>query len=1346
MLKRLVIFAAVFLFAVWMVVHWDRVSGDADAVIRFSLGCLFALLIILRRKDPEKVRIWIPDMVFPVALVAGTISALVGIVFRIHMIEWAGVLVLLVACCLWVVPKHYRSDIVLAFLVLFWIHPLPGQVFGWLQGWMQRLSVRGSEILLHTMNVRVWGDGIVLRTGYQNFLVPEACSGMRTSVTVFLCALGVGLLLKLKWYETIFFVVLGLLQVLLLNITRISFMVIWAPRMPPEWADEFLHDTLGIFLMIGIALVQFEAGFWCWWSRRRAYIREAIERNEIEPKERASIIPHPLRQLMFWGTVMAGVGLIGFGSFVVLYKMRVSHRKAMIYDVAEELLETDVVSAERAVREMRQWFPDDRDLLGLHANAKVLLGRFSDALAIVAQITDQGHELRLEEVVLKSWALSRDGRLREARARIDALGPRHERIPGVAMLKAEFAAMDDAPAEVSRYIVFASVSRALLPRVRALYPYLAAHEQWGAIVASDHDAPYGEIHEALIALHANQQMDHLSGLVRVMRQTLAAWPDDYRLLGSLFEIAMRRQSAEWNKHFENNLRANLDFLDADALAMVAGYCWRLERPDLAWLAYLHLERVSPYDPELLVAPVQHASEWTRFRRQALAIPVDADALTIDVRPLLDFMQHLPIFSDVRNRIPQYDIAAEGLSPGVYRRNLERSLAELSRLKEVGELGLRLARLYAVVLARLGHYDEAHAWLDQMLVDYPEIKAEILIQHAVFFSDQQRWVESYENLRAYHAVVTTPRLSAYLLEASALMNMNMAVAAMDRLAAAERRFPGAERLDLAASAIWDVFGFKYQALHILRRTTAGSRSPAAVDLLEQTHRNESAERLRLFLGFPQRLERAETPFWLPPADLAVTPRWPAPPDDHEIQAELRSLRQRRAAAQQSPFVSGLLDLQIAWYANLAAGEGVVGESAYADEAKRWASVGRTSTEQAAALYQLAMYAARQKERDLALIALANGGELLPRNPAIWRSRLALAGRENPDLVDAALTACPNDPEIFLAALVSRLDRLEGSAAREMIEALLSHAITPEDRFAVETLVRAGNYLLSQGWRDVVVPLARVVERRADDLVAAHVFVILCAMTNHDGDWAIRATLRAIPLAVDKVPFYRVLAELKIARREFDSDLLGSLEYLHKRQPEDSRWSEVLGSLYFERGDLRRALSIFGSLVDMDIRGVQVQTLLLAAETARLENRIDQAVRILESAHALQPEQPQILNNLVYMLAKRRETLGRAYELLPRLLELGGDFFAVLDTAAVVAMRVGDLEQAEKWMEQALALVDRNAYGVYEMQLNLAELQIRQGRISEARNILLSLRQDASRPDYVDQRARRMLRDLDVGGQR
>jgi thioredoxin-like negative regulator of GroEL len=127
--------------------------------------------------------------------------------------------------------------------------------------------------------------------------------------------------------------------------------------------------------------------------------------------------------------------------------------------------------------------------------------------------------------------------------------------------------------------------------------------------------------------------------------------------------------------------------------------------------------------------------------------------------------------------------------------------------------------------------------------------------------------------------------------------------------------------------------------------------------------------------------------------------------------------------------------------------------------------------------------------------------------------------------------------------------------------------------------------------------------------------------------------------------------------------------------------------------------------------------------------------------LWPEDAVVLNNLVYLLAQRRETLSRARTLLPLLLREGELPFSYYDTAAMVLMRSGELEQAEKWLEQAMLAVDMEMHGAHEVLLNRVELMIRQGRLDHARAALQGIRQDAARPDHVDRRAMLLLRDLD-----
>lgn len=1339
--KRVVLLAAMALFAVWLAVNWDRVTGDEDALIRFTLGVLFATLIILRRKSPDVPRLRIPDLLFPLSLAAGTLAALGGIIFRVHMLEWAGVLMMLFASVFWVSPVRFRPDLLLGFFMLFWVHPLPGTIFGWLQGMMQRLSVIGSEIILHVFNVRVWGDETVLRTGYQNFLVPDACSGMRTSVTVFLCVLGVGMLLRLRWWETFSLVVIGLLQVLTMNIARISYMVLWAPRMPPEWAKNFLHDTLGILLLGAIVLVQLEAAWWRWWSRRRVFIREGIRNKELEGPDKASIIPHPLRRLGMAMIVLTGVGLIGFGVFAIVYKSRAYHRKEMIREVASGLMETDPSSASRAFTELRRIFPADTELIALQAQTDFILGRFEEGLVLLDELEGHGAALSLREVIMKGWALTRVGRLKEARTLVDALPPENDRIPGVAMLKAEFAAMDGSPSVAGRHCVVASGSLMMLSRIRALFPYLAQHEQWGAIAKADLDRPYAELYQALIALRANQQVNNLSGLLRVMEQALKIWPDDPRLMGPLFEIASRRPGGEWLVRFERNFRSNIGRLAVDPLAAAAGYGWRLMRPDLAWVAQVYFNRVSPDDPELLLAPARYGQIWTRFRCRQLGIQADSEERTIDLAPVLRLFEKTRPISDFRRRIPM--IEEEGKSAmnrtGAHL-YLEKALAALEKRESKEALGERYMRLYPMILAMLGRYDEAHERLDRMAAAYPGRIADVLLQHAVFYDQQTKWQKSYEILGDYTKAGSSPNLTAELLKINALMNMDLGVCAMQVIEDARQSFPGGARLDLVESAVWDVFGFKAQALHVLSQSEAGAKSPVAVGLLYATGRLTEAKRLGSALGIDASDGAVDPPMWLPPARLALSPRWPLPPDGAELNVRISVLKGETEKAT-SPFIKSLRGVMLAWAEMLLPGGYAAANAQQASHLiSRWEEAGRTPLEKTGALYELAMLAARQTDAGLAKAALRRALEFSPANAVVWRALVALSKDDAPT-VHEAVVRCPRDPELFLADLVMQVEAGSDEARWEQVAQQVDYAVSGSV-FSPETLIRAADFLLSKGKPELADKLARAATPRARGLLAANVLTLRTALMLKDTDRAMAAVISSIEQAPDPVPFYRVMVDLKVARRQVDNDLLAALEYLQANLKDDPRWAEALGALYFQRGDMRRALTIFSSVIDEDTKGVQVRTLLLAAEAARMDLKNERAIGILEAAYVLQPEHVGVLNNLVYQLAQDPATLNRAIMLLPKLLEIGGDQFAVMDTAAMVALRSGDTAQADVWMNKALSLLSEGEYAVREVRLNAAEVKMRSGDIEAARAALKELRSDPKRSDFIDQRAKRLLRDIDM----
>jgi len=721
---------------------------------------------------------------------------------------------------------------------------------------------------------------------------------------------------------------------------------------------------------------------------------------------------------------------------------------------------------------------------------------------------------------------------------------------------------------------------------------------------------------------------------------------------------------------------------------------------------------------------------------------------LDLLPVVNDLAACSPFDAFNRRIPLRNETESAADPNTRKAFLERSLDELMRREKAGPLSNGLLRLYPVALAMLDRYEEAHERLDRMFESHPEQKGEILFQHAVFYDQEGKWQQSYEALKEREALDEIPNLMANLLMTKAMMNMDLGVCAMDLVTQARQAFPGSLRLDLAEAAIWDVFGFKEQALAVISRANRGANSPASVGLLYDTGRKNAANTLSEALGIPLPAREMRQTLRPARAEWTIARRWPPPINREERTKRIAALEALIEKAT-SPFIKGMFVRELDWHQGTL--DVTRGTSGIEDTQllAQWEAIGRDDREKVGALYQLVMLAAREQEYEIAMAAIGRCLELMPESAVLWRAQIAL--REgNPDVVAAAQSACPNDPEIWLANLVINTQNARESmsgdeqpaAGGELLSTITNLVVSAvgSDTFAPGTLVRAGDYLLSQRQPALAAMLARAAIPKSRGLLSAHVLGLRTALVQGDARWAQACAINGVENAQDPTPFYKTLVDIKAARRQVDNDLLVALEYLQDQADAEPRWAETLGRVYFQKGDMRRALSIFSSVLEGDTKGVSIQTLILAAEAARRDEKVDRAIRILEAAYVIQPERLSVLNNLVYLLAQSSQTLPRAQALMPRLLEIGSESFAVMDTAAIVYLRSGDIEKAKLWMDKATAALKQDSYSANEVKLNAAELQMRRGEYEAARESIQALRQDATRSDFIDQKARSLLRDI------
>jgi exosortase len=1319
--RRAVLVSAFVLLAAWCWVNVPRLSAGPAGGMSFGLGVLFGMILIFRPKI-EDVPLRVPGTALAVVACLGVVLFAVGLLVPIHQFEWLGVLMLLYASLAWALPSRYGRDLLLALFIIYWVHPLPGQVFGPIQLEMQRLSVKMSEGLLQIFNIRVWGDGLVLRTGARVFGVPEECSGLKTAMTVFFCGIGVGLIMRLRWRLIAILLTMGMVQVLLLNVIRISGMVWLGKDRSSEWNDKVLHDSMGVFLLLAVGLIHLDAVLlrqrvWGLWRKREL---EATGDMVGEPEDKMRRWPTFWRYVFCWWRVVAIWVILVIMVIGGAFRLRPDHRAEMLRGVCKGLMPHDLENAERAIQVALQLKPGDADLLYDRSLILVSKGKAEEALAILRRRPLM--ERPIEERVLEVRALLSLKRIDEVPGLIKTFPAETFELPGVALVLTEFNAILDRPSEVAKHAVKASRGVGTQERLRLLFPYMASRDLWETIRNSDSDLPYALPIHGVIAAEARLRISDINGAANVLRRAMKGREKDSWFLGPVIRVARERPGSEWVDRFEAVFKANLNLWHAADLTLAMEGGFAVGRPDIGWLAYRMMEVTAPDDPMLMIAPAEHGRRWFSFQHGVLGVSAMGAEPVIDVKPFYHFARHFPPWSDLWKRIPLADELGSVVTRQGYERRLKLCLESLEHLEGSGKLDLRLQLLYGQVLGELGRWNEAHSKLRGFETATPRRKKDFLLAHASLYKAQQDWEMVVESLGEYMRQDSFPPLTVWLDMAGAGMSLNMGPLAAGMLEEAREKFPESEEWCLAMAGVWNFYGFSEEALFLVNRMKTPPHPAIKARLLLETGRIVEGEKLSIVerlgdVGVPKRQTEL-----LAPAEWAAEWRG-GKMADADYAREAVAVGERK-----TPFLKKLAALKKRWYE-------VKGRQESSDMAA-WEAAGRDRREKALALTELVVLLLRQGRNEEAVNPAEKALELAPEWSLTWRLNLIL--KKDPVLAEKAIRACPWDSELWLGYVVTEV---KSGKKAEWADAEINRVITKK-AYSPGALVRAGDFLVRQGLTNAACEAARSAIRDGQGLLPAYVLGIQCGIKTGNRAWAGQCARSGAEQALEPWPFYKIIVGLKAKRGGMDPDVVRALEGLAAQYPQERIWSERLGEMYFLQGQTDRAIGVLEDAIAREQGGrhASPRTYLMAAEAARREGNQNRAVRILQMAMGRYPNDPNVLNNLVYTLAQEAGTLAEAKALLPRLIEKGRDDFAVNDTAALVYLRAGDLKRAEEHMRKALTYVKSGDYAWLEVYLNAAEMQIRLGKFKEARESLGLVMKTAERSADVDARARDLQNEL------
>jgi len=1336
--KRAVLCSAFFLLSIWLVLNFLRISLTQNGgIIRFFLGVFFASVILFRRKadDAESpFPFWVP----PLAAVAGAFCVANGIIFNVHQFEWLGIMLILFACLGWALPQNFGKDILFALFVFYWVHPLPSQVFGPLQLAMQKMSVSGTAWLLQIFNAHVWADGFVLKTGGNMYEVPEWCSGMRTATTVFLLGLGMGIVKRLRWYETVVLIFVALVQALILNIIRLSVMVALAPKVGEGSGLAFLHETAGIIVLAAVFLLYFELLLWEHIKRERGSLGHYLL---AEYKKAFSERPP------FWRVALEHKWLITVATLVIvlgalsIYKSRPYHRAEMMKDVATALRDSGKLEdAERLANLICRMEPYDLDWKLTAIRMMLIRQKYDQVLAELAKITDEDPAAATEKKVLKAYSFMGLKRMEEANAIVAGLPEEMKQTDSrVAMILAELGLRADDPDEIARNIVVASRWNPNTPRVRAMYPYLRIHRRWNSIVDSDTGIPYSDPVQALSATEAYMNLDKVTLVANLALKEMAQWPDDPRVLEPLFFMALRREGSVWEDRFaEHFIRCVRKMSNPAALYELFGKCFQLNRPDLAWFMHRRIRELDPSHPALSMSIAVFGDSWFAFRRQYLGFNAPLATDRIDLKPLFVLGRQLDSWRTVCGKVPAGEELCVPDTIPVRKKHLRMAIAEFkkrdandqvspppavdqSNPSGGGEpasagiprgLSVSMRYLYVLALEMAGDVRAARDQLQKIVAHNPEEKQRARIILSEVFERKARWPDVYETLKGY-ADEPEANLTPLLRLCEAQLQLHLGLAALDTAQTAVRLFPDSTQAASILSTALMTYDSTEQALSVLSQPR--NRRERDLDMLEAeclflTERFSEIETFCHSVQLPAIRVSPETKqeINLPAAEAAAMWHWLSVPSGKDFESTSKVLRQNLMTVT-SPFLHNMMQLWLDCYASKCRGESA--------DPKRWLACGKDTTEKAIALSQLTLFLCWQEKyaeaRQVAGMAVA----YLPQSPILWRMLISLSGSDL-SVISAARKACPADSEIWLAELVARTQtsRDEKWLANEVKRAADSKAFTPA------AMTRAAEYLLRGGRPKAAAVVARDAVSRARGLLPAYVIGVRCALQERDKEWAFTCARGAVKAALQPLPiFYQKLVELKGDgnKLETDAEMVEILRKLRIEQPDKPLWARMLGYVRFSRGGWEMGEAFAQMDSAMQAGATNRTVYIVAAEASRLAGNRPRAADILKRALERYPDDAMILNNLAYTLCFIPGGASEALKLLPRFVKRNENDVSVLDTVLLVYLHAGKIDDAEKVAGRILKTVKEGTPEWFRAKVRLAEIAIARNNRSDAATILTDI---------------------------
>ena len=185
--------------------------------------------------------------------------------------------------------------------------------------------------------------------------------------------------------------------------------------------------------------------------------------------------------------------------------------------------------------------------------------------------------------------------------------------------------------------------------------------------------------------------------------------------------------------------------------------------------------------------------------------------------------------------------------------------------------------------------------------------------------------------------------------------------------------------------------------------------------------------------------------------------------------------------------------------------------------------------------------------------------------------------------------------------------------------------------------------------------------------------------------------------------------------FDRKYERSLEVLSKVNPDSLNknlyYYTLQGMNYFMLKEYQKTIEKYKYVLSIDTAFNNYTTLTMLGEVYDIMGNADSAIYYYELHYAIDKENTYLLNNYAYALSKEGKELEKASEMSKKTLELFPENSAFLDTYGWIQYKLGNYEEAKKYIEKAIEIGGISAE-VYE---HLGDVYVELGEKEKARTM-------------------------------